>query len=293
MSNYTENLGLFKYDKSTNGEEKFSIQKALNDNWDKIDAASKKNQFLSHNAQVYSKEEICIGAYLGKPLYRKCIDVVIPPGTGQQGAWTKHNISNIGDVIHLEFMWYDTTDSVWHNRFRSAVQNKYNIGDEGVSVSDTHILISNSMSNTIDWSTRISKAFVILEYTKTSDPEGSAIVSNPKKYSLEEQVVGEWYNGKPIYRKCFTGVAPANINETITLLDITDCNIDTPICIEGMVGINGGAIPLNFYFSSQSSVSTWFSRNTIQFMIMDSNLVNLPINGYIEYTKTTDVAVES
>lgn len=37
MSTTTPNLGLFKYDPSTDGKEVFSITTALNDNWDKID----------------------------------------------------------------------------------------------------------------------------------------------------------------------------------------------------------------------------------------------------------------
>lgn len=39
MGSYTEKLKLFKYDPSTDGNVPFSIQQALNDNWDKIDAA--------------------------------------------------------------------------------------------------------------------------------------------------------------------------------------------------------------------------------------------------------------
>lgn len=39
MSTTTENLGLFKYDPSTDGANTFNIKQALNDNWDKLDAA--------------------------------------------------------------------------------------------------------------------------------------------------------------------------------------------------------------------------------------------------------------
>ena len=43
MSSTTTNLGLFKYDVTTDGKEVFSIQSALNDNWDKIDSACGSN----------------------------------------------------------------------------------------------------------------------------------------------------------------------------------------------------------------------------------------------------------
>lgn len=44
MGSYTEKLKLFKYDPSTDGNVPFSIQQALNDNWDKIDALKSGKQ---------------------------------------------------------------------------------------------------------------------------------------------------------------------------------------------------------------------------------------------------------
>lgn len=42
MSSNTENLGLYKVDPSTDGDNTFNIEKILNENWDKIDEKSKK-----------------------------------------------------------------------------------------------------------------------------------------------------------------------------------------------------------------------------------------------------------
>ena len=42
MSTTTDKLALFKYDPSTDGAQTFNIQKALNDNWDKLDDAVKE-----------------------------------------------------------------------------------------------------------------------------------------------------------------------------------------------------------------------------------------------------------
>lgn len=44
MSSYTENLNLFKYNTSSDGNLTFSINNALNDNWDKIDKAYGKSR---------------------------------------------------------------------------------------------------------------------------------------------------------------------------------------------------------------------------------------------------------
>ena len=42
MSTTTDKLALFKYDPRTDGAQTFNIQKALNDNWDKLDDAVKE-----------------------------------------------------------------------------------------------------------------------------------------------------------------------------------------------------------------------------------------------------------
>lgn len=42
MSTTTDKLALFKYDPSTDGAQTFNIQKALNDNWDKLDNVAKE-----------------------------------------------------------------------------------------------------------------------------------------------------------------------------------------------------------------------------------------------------------
>ena len=47
MSSTTKNLGLFKYDTETDQNEKFDIDKALNENWDKIDAALASNKLAT------------------------------------------------------------------------------------------------------------------------------------------------------------------------------------------------------------------------------------------------------
>ena len=43
MSTTTDKLALFKYDPRTDGTQTFNIQKALNDNWDKLDDAQKRS----------------------------------------------------------------------------------------------------------------------------------------------------------------------------------------------------------------------------------------------------------
>ena len=52
MSSYTTNLQLFKYNTATDGKQVFSINDAMNDNWDKIDAFAKAIKDLSNLSSV-------------------------------------------------------------------------------------------------------------------------------------------------------------------------------------------------------------------------------------------------
>ena len=48
MSEYTSTLNLFKYDTAADGKEVFSIDKSLNENWDKLDAFAAGIKSLSN-----------------------------------------------------------------------------------------------------------------------------------------------------------------------------------------------------------------------------------------------------
>ena len=126
-------------------------------------------------------------------------------------------------------------------------------------------------------------------------------------YSTNEQVVGKWINGKPIYRKCFKNVAFSNLDATSgryimsTKIDID--NIDKIISIHGE---NHTAIDTDYELTSIfPSVNIAYDRS-IQFcsyvMIANSNYMiciagnngfiqgNCYIDYIVEYTKTTDTA---
>ena len=60
MSTTTDTLELFKYDLATDGSIPFNIQQALNDNWDKLDAAI---------AALSSRAKIQTGSYTGTGTY--------------------------------------------------------------------------------------------------------------------------------------------------------------------------------------------------------------------------------
>ena len=68
MSSYTTNLQLFKYNTATDGKQVFSIDDAMNDNWDKIDAFAKAIKDLSNLSSVGEKRFTDINNELSQKL---------------------------------------------------------------------------------------------------------------------------------------------------------------------------------------------------------------------------------
>ena len=126
-------------------------------------------------------------------------------------------------------------------------------------------------------------------------------------YSTNEQVVGKWINGKPIYRKCFKNVAFSNLK-----VESGRCTMSTKIDIDNIdkiISIHGEthtAIGTDYDLTSIfPSVNIAYDRS-IQFcsyvIIANSNSMiyiagnngfiqgNCYIDYIVEYTKTTDTA---
>ena len=115
----------------------------------------------NENANNYSINEQVIGTWIdGKNIYRKVVPVVI---TGS----TPHGISNMDVLVNYSLTWYDTTDNAWYDRMR-LWDDAYGIALE-MDINETNIEIGSSKYNTIDWNTRTTKAYAVLEYTKTTD----------------------------------------------------------------------------------------------------------------------------
>lgn len=104
-------------------------------------------------------------------------------------------------------------------------------------------------------------------------------------YSTDEQVIGTWIDGKPIYRKCYTGTASSTGG---TLLD-NDLNINTII----IVGYGGSIYQTNDEYAM--SIGGYLNENWKSCVYLTSDLeirhaTNLKGHYYVwvEYIKITD-----
>ena len=114
----------------------------------------------------YSISEQVVGTWInGKPIYRKVVPVTLPSGTNATS--TAHGISNMDILVNYSLNWYDTIDGTWYDRFR-LWEESYGVALE-MSIDGTNINIFANKTNPVDWTSRTSKAYATLEYTKTTD----------------------------------------------------------------------------------------------------------------------------
>lgn len=108
------------------------------------------------------------------------------------------------------------------------------------------------------------------------------ILNDKFNYTQEEQRIGTWIDGKPLYRKVIQGTtADGDIS-----IDLSYLHIDTLVNIGGTAGSNGDFKPINFdYFGY--SISTRYSLGKM-YVNASKPYANIPFNIVIEYTKTTD-----
>lgn len=127
----------------------------------------------------------------------------------------------------------------------------------------------------------------VIEYAGTEVPRGwEAVTEND--YSLEEQIIGEWIDGKPIYRKVFSNYFNDEYNNWYSIGNII--NLKTVIKVAGMVKQKDDGNFIDF-----PRCSTFDNTSSDLYINGSTGAVNVRIGKatgelhlIVEYTKTTD-----
>lgn len=130
------------------------------------------------------------------------------------------------------------------------------------------------------------------ETESNKDTYSCDYINDKFDYSTEEQIIGTWIDGKPLYRKVVTGTVlkHGTWNQTIIL---QDNNIDNIISVKGMVGYNNGKHQIGAYANTNfySLLQYNYDEHALYFYGAD-NYVDYLATVIIEYTKTTDEVTE-
>lgn len=241
---------------------------------------------------IYSDEEKEVGVWRdGKPLYERVVQINSLPADTNTTAYP-HGISDIDTICDYDFIIHwsngNTAKADRIQMFSGTFQAN---GAIAVFINDTNISISCGQDRSA------LSGDCIIRYTKTTDTAGSGTYTPSGAlavhYSTNEQVIGTWIDGKPLYQRTisFDNVAVANdvqINHNISNLKMavnTQCvmydsstGISFDFSVNGDVNSQGMVIGIRVY-----PTSLWF-RGTQSF----SASANRTWYVTLKYTKTTD-----
>lgn len=251
-------------------------------------------------ANIYTTTEKMIGSYMGKPLYQKTINC---------GALPNNTVKNV-DV--------GTSDIIVVSMKGIAINpNNYDLPlpytglDASASPTDTsvrereiaihyseslHSIIIRTYTDRSNWTT----TYITIQYTKNSD--GTVRVGTGNDYSTEEQIVGTWVDGKPIYQKTVpvTITVDTDSTSTTSYAGVSALNIDNIVDMRGMLfqGSAPSSAQTPLVFSSWVNsdvrvkyiVQPWFNKDDNRLCIDCNRLSYSGKIAYItiQYTKTTD-----
>lgn len=250
-----------------------------------------------------SDEEVVIGVYDGKPLYRKVFKNLTPVNKTDTFLTFEHGIENVDYISinparsYIKDLNFNANPSTYPINF----SNPSKLAGSWSGIVDTTYI---NLYTGVDRSAIISDIVFTVEYTKTTDAEGSgtnlmpySFMQNSRgcNYSTEEQIVGKWIDGRDVYQKSYS-VKP-DVGATV-LLDSTIKHLTHVLTdVRGIWAI--GDFTMSNGCQASFSTSIYFDSKNVEppsiyineeGLYIKSNSVSYGFETYftIQYIKTTD-----
>lgn len=228
---------------------------------------------------IYSDTEREVGTWRdNKPLYAKTWVLTIPSATG---TYTFNEATpNLENVVHTEYtLWGlgERGDVPWYNPATILFSEQTDTGIE-------FYFASNNYAG--------RKIYFTSYYTKTTDVAGSGnwnVDGVPTHhYSTNEQVVGTWTDGKPVYERTFNpSIVVGNNTIAHGITDLKEC-----ISITGRTKYNNTneVLPLPYVSVASNFVICLGNVNASTFLIESGMGFSSFQDCFVtmRYTKTTD-----
>ena len=113
-----------------------------------------------------------------------------------------------------------------------------------------------------------------------------SVMSRRFKYSTQEQIIGEWIDGKPLYQKVVTVASATNWNAIYTIENADYIEIATARYYYGETGVEW--IKLNYTQGNDRLLLATDSNKIVMTIQGFTAGSNNPVNMVLRYTKTTD-----
>jgi hypothetical protein len=285
MSKFTDFLNLFMWDSIEDSEEEFNIDKALNDNWKKIDTKV-KTHVTSVNEEINNfKEET----------NQKIENIQALPTGGTKGQVLTKQSETDGDANWEDI---EANEVFVGNKEEAPSSAKIIVEEddfvEGSTLGKAEVYVGAEEPTTGEkvWFNKNKNSIYVRnsngvyeEFTKKSE----------EVYSTEEQVIGTWIDGKPLYRKVVEMGNMTKDNYKMKAHNIQNMKYARIVDVSMQRGNQSSG---NFQLFSVGNVGGKYNDTQVGFdTYIDSNCVYVYCNGdrtlfvgtaIIEYTKTTD-----
>lgn len=237
---------------------------------------------------IYSDAEREIGVWEdGKPLYQKTVFVGALPNNSTKTV--AHNISDYDFIVSIKGSAQATSDPDYNEVLPFVnVDYRWNV--------QLDVIGANIKITTITDASAYDKAYVTLQYTKTTDTAGSGkytTLGTPTvHYDGEERVIGTWF-GKPLYRKVFTisnTIANVQTNTWTAIPDIDDSNMKSVIKCTLIYWDSGSDGNITVNYDLLASTNRTYFNNKLAVMHTRNSMVTYVAGNKIivEYTKLSD-----
>lgn len=238
-----------------------------------------------NKSDLYSTDEKIVGTWIdGKPLYQKTIEIEISSANDIVYTPVGASIDTVASLIALRV---DGGTNKTGFAFAVSTNDETNQSTIVYVTSNRATSHPNSVfSYTANQTAVIGRpVLVTIQYTKTTD---TAIkVGDGNDYSTDEQIVGTWIDGKPLYQKTISGVISA-INTPVIIDTLSD--LDVLVEAKGNIYISASdQIPvLHGYIENANADQIRFLNGAIQVVSPFNNRLSKVVTVTIQYTKTTD-----
>ena len=289
--------GLFNKNKEEHDKDINHLKTNMNKGWISSGTIDELHGVSDASApfDYYSEEEQLIGQWVdGKPLYRSIRSI----NTDSSNKSLTIDISdlNIDKVIKSNGFFKRRNN----NGFVPLPIN-YSVAYCYYDILDTN---KNKITLVRDMSTHWSDVtfYCYFEYTKTTDTsiDKKEIVANDinmqlydgTHYSEDEKVIGQWIDGKPLYRKTYSAKTASTANSNVDVAGIDLSLLDYEyIAVVSAITNSGAAMCSNNHFTTSitDQSSFWIRRDssTIGHRV-GTGRTGKDCYITIEYTKTTD-----
>ena len=234
-------------------------------------------------ADIYSTEEREIGVWTdGKPLYQKTISFGTLPNNTTKSV--EHSVSNIGTKFIANAFSKNSNNLTIPIPYATAPTTD----QAQIYIDNTYINIKTP-SNMAGY----TDTYITINYTKTTDTPGSGkyVPSGAPAvhYSTDEQLIGTWIDGKPLYQKTINTGAMLS-SSGVKMVNHGISNFGKFIWAEGQIKATTGAQrPLPAINTGSDFVCIQTVSDT-QIAIVQQSGWTAWTESYVTlyYTKTTD-----